>query len=143
MNMIRRLGVIGLIVLLLIWSVSSSVNAGWTNVFDFPRSHEATPVDEGPHFHRFLSMREWWYFNVHFDNPESELRNWSAMISFNYMSKSFDEPDILFITLYDDGNKTYGGMVNKERGVLVAKGLGVNVTFENSWARGLYPFWQL
>jgi hypothetical protein len=102
-----------------------------------------TPVDEGPHFHRILPMREWWYFNVVFDRSKSELRNWSAMISFNYMSKSFDNPDILFVTLYDDENNTFGGMINKERGALRATGAGVNVTFGDSWAKGSYPSWFL
>jgi hypothetical protein len=102
-----------------------------------------TPVDEGPHFNRILPMREWWYFNVVFDRSNSELRNWSAMISFNYMSKSFDKPDILFITLYDDQNNTYGGMINRERGALRAIGNGINITYEDSWARGSYPSWHL
>ena len=43
------------------------------------------PEDEGPHFHRLLSMREWWYYNVIFDKPDSELKNWSALISFNHV----------------------------------------------------------
>jgi predicted secreted hydrolase len=101
------------------------------------------PVDEGPHFHRFLPMREWWYFNVVFDKPDSQLQNWSAMISFNYMSKSFQEPDILFITLYDEKNRTFGGKIDRERGTLQAKGPGVNVRFEDSWVKGEYPTWVL
>jgi predicted secreted hydrolase len=108
-----------------------------------PKRHALEPEDEGPHFHRLLQMREWWYFNVIFDKPDSELKNWSAMISFNHQSKPFRKPDILFITLYDDTDKTYGGMINRERGALQATGPGVNVTFEDSWVKGRYPSWHL
>ena len=101
------------------------------------------PLDEGPHFHRLLPVREWWYFNVVFDKPDSGLRNWSVMVSFNYMSKSFDDPDILFVTLYDDRGRTYGGMSTRQRGVLQATGPGVDVKFENSWVKGVYPQWNL
>ncbi|MEF8847916.1 MAG: lipocalin-like domain-containing protein [Candidatus Thermoplasmatota archaeon] len=102
-----------------------------------------TPIDEGPHFKGMLSTREWWYFNVIFDQEESELQNWSAMISFNYMAKKFNQPDILFITLFDDKNKTYGGKISKPRGTLTAKNYGVKLTFENSTINGVYPSWKL
>jgi predicted secreted hydrolase len=86
-------------------------------------------------------MREWWYFNVHFDKTDSELRNWSAMVSFNHLCRSFEEPDMLFITLYDDKNHTYGGMLNREDGALIATGPGVHLKYETSWVEGSYPFW--
>ena len=120
-----------------------SLSTGYSQSLNYFNKTILTPIDEAPHFHRILPMREWWYFNVVFDRSDSELNNWSAMISFNYMSKSFDKPDILFITLYDDENNTYGGMINKERGALKATGAGVNVTFGDSWARGSYPSWAL
>jgi predicted secreted hydrolase len=115
---------------------------GNTNV-GVPKRNILEPEDEGPHFHRLLPMREWWYFNVIFNRNGTELRNWSAMVSFNHQSKPFIKPDILFVTIYDDKNKTYGGMINKERGTLKAEGPGVNVSFQNSWVRGRYPTWRL
>ena len=138
-----------IVILFLILATSPFTNAKFSGnlksnrILDHPNRKILKPEDEGPHFHRLLPMREWWYYNVVFDKSNSELRNWSAMISFNYMSKSFEEPDIMFITLYDEGNKTYGGMVERERGALQAKGPGVNITFENSWVKGEYPNWYL
>lgn len=112
-------------------------------VLDQTMRHTLQPEDEGPHFHRYLPVREWWYFNVVFDKPDSELQNWSAMISFNRLCKMFEQPDMLFITLYDDANKTYGGVTNGERGTLQAIGPGVNVSFEDSYAKGNYPLWYV
>jgi hypothetical protein len=110
-------------------------NRSPSNLFrlpNLPKRNMLKPGDEGPHFHRILPMREWWYYNVVFDKPDSELQNWSVTISFNHMYKSFEKPDIMFVTLFDNGNRTYGGMCNMERGVLQANGTGVNVTFENT-----------
>lgn len=101
------------------------------------------PGDEGAHFNRLLPIREWWYFNVIFDKTDSELLNWSAMISFNHGSYLLEKPDILFITLYDNENKSYGGMVNRKTDTLQATTYGVNITFEDSWVKGLYPNWHL
>ncbi|MBN2603511.1 MAG: hypothetical protein JXA91_05225 [Candidatus Thermoplasmatota archaeon] len=134
---------IPLAIILIIMNPFLGSSIGLTNSTNNSNKKILTPVDEGPHFHRVLPMREWWYFNVIFDRLDSELRNWSAMISFNYMSKSFDKPDILFVTLYDDENNTYGGMINKKRGALKATGIGLNVTFGDSWAKGSYPSWVL
>lgn len=109
----------------------------------FPYRNLLLPEDEGPHYNRLLPMREWWYYNVVFDKQNTDLNNWSAMISFNHLCKTFDKPDMLFVSLYDDNNNTYGGMINRENGVMKATGPGVNISYENSWVKGQYPFWHL
>jgi predicted secreted hydrolase len=88
-------------------------------------------------------MREWWYFNVIFDKEDSDLLNWSVMISFNHGSNSFEKPDILFVTLYDNKNSTYGGMISRDENTLKADKSGINITFEKSSVKGLYPEWKL
>ena len=113
------------------------------NPIYFPFRNILKPEDEGPHYPRYLPMREWWYFNVHFNEPDSELLNWSAMISFNHLTRSFNEPDMLFITLYDDKNQTYGGMINRKDGKLISTGPGVHIKYEKSWVDGCYPNWTL
>ena len=45
--------------------------------------HVLTVEDESVHL---LCRREWWYFNVFFDDPDSDLANWSMIISFNKMA---------------------------------------------------------
>lgn len=111
--------------------------------FNLPFKNDLKPGDEGAHFIRYIPVIEWWYFNVVFNKENSDLRDWSAMISFNHGSNTLEKPDILFITLYDDENKTYGGMINKDRNTLQAIRYGMNITFENSWVTGIYPQWYL
>ncbi|UCF12123.1 MAG: hypothetical protein JSW06_08785 [Thermoplasmatales archaeon] len=100
--------------------------------------------DESPHK---LSVREWWYFNVFFNEPESDLKDWSMIISFNKMAKldlRFIDRDNLFIILYDNVDESYHfGSIDKKRGTLEDKGPGVNIYFEKSWAKGQYPNWHV
>jgi len=82
--------------------------------------------------------QEWWYYNAFFNEPDSELRNWSLMISFNQMGVS----DMFFMTLYDD-NKSYGGSVVDVNGVIQSSSPGVNVEYITSYALGIYPIWHI
>ena len=140
---LRKLVFICLIIILILPSGIAIFQEKQIRTTEFPMKKYLHPNDEGSHFHRLLPMREWWYFNIIFDKPDTELRNWSAMISFNHMSKSFDKPDILFVTLYDDANNTYGGMINEQSGTLQSSSPGVNISFLQSWVHGIYPHWTL
>jgi predicted secreted hydrolase len=106
--------------------------------------HVLEPADEGAHK---LAKREWWYFNVFFDNPTSDLNGWSMIISFNKMAPRdlrFLKTDNLFIVLYDDKGTSYEfSVLNQRRGTLKAATPGVDVTFKESWAKGEYPSWQI
>ena len=106
--------------------------------------HVLLPSDEG--IHKF-SGREWWYFNVFFNDIYSDLYNYSLIVSFNHMKFNdirFLKPDNLFIFLYDPNGTNYNfATENKRRGTLVAKTPGVDVTFESSWAKGTYPSWHV
>jgi predicted secreted hydrolase len=106
--------------------------------------HVLESMDEGVHK---ISRREWWYFNVFFNSPASDLKNWSMIVSFNKMAPNdirFLKRDNLFIILYDDKGVSHNfNILNQRRGVLKATAPGVNVMFQNSWAKGEYPYWQV
>ncbi len=106
--------------------------------------HILLAEDEGVHKG---SRREWWYFNVYFNDPESDLQGYSLVVTFNQM-KFFDirflRPDNLFILLFDDTGKSYEfSTLNQRRGTLKATGPGVAVTFQNSWVKGVFPTWEI
>jgi hypothetical protein len=116
---------------------------GTNRIIDSGR-HILELADEGVHKG---SRREWWYFNVFFNDPDSDLQGHSMIISFNQM-KFYDvrflRPDNLFILLFDDSGMSYSfSTFNKRRGTLQATGPGVDVTFENSWIKGSYPSWRI
>lgn len=100
--------------------------------------------DESPHK---VSAREWWYFNIFFNDPESDLKDWSMIVTFNKMARfdiRFLNRDNLFIILYDDTGKSYKfNSLDKQRGTFKAEGPGVNLKFENSWVKGQYPNWHI
>jgi predicted secreted hydrolase len=107
--------------------------------------HVLQPADEGAH--RF-SGREWWYFNVFFNDPISDLQGSSMIISFNRMALAdirFLRRDNHFIVFYDNDTKTsYDfSLVSKRRGTLKASGPGVDVNFKNSYVTGTYPTWNV
>jgi predicted secreted hydrolase len=83
--------------------------------------------------------QEWWYYNAFFNEPDSELKNWSLMISFNQMGVA----DMYFMTLYDDDDGSYGGSAVHSSGKIQSSGPGVNVEYKNSYAKGVYPKWQV
>lgn len=99
------------------------------------------PNDEGSHKSKnnFLMTQEWWYFNAYFNEPDSELNNWSIMISFNQMGVA----DIYFMTLYDDENKSYGGSSPELSGTIQSGGPCVKVEYYNSYVLGCYPNWHI
>ncbi|MBN1861334.1 MAG: hypothetical protein JW840_07740 [Candidatus Thermoplasmatota archaeon] len=106
--------------------------------------HIILEEDEG--FHKG-SRREWWYYNVFFNHPDSDLQGYSLVVTFNQM-KFFDirflRPDNLFILLFDEAGTSYEfSTLNKRRGTLQATTPGVDVTFEDSWVKGLYPTWHV
>lgn len=105
----------------------------------FPYRQVLKPNDEGSHQSNRLMTQEWWYYNAFFNEPDSELRNWSLMISFNQMGIA----DMFFMTLYDDKNKSYGDSVIETSGVIQSGGPGVKVEYQKSYATGIYPNWHI
>ncbi len=118
--------------------------------------HILEPSDEGPHDEpRFpgpgiiqnLFKREWWYFNVFFNGPDSDFKDWSMIISFNKMAFNdlrFVKRDNMFIVLYDDKDTNYDFSIrDQRRGTMKYSGPGVDVSFENCWAKGVYPEWEV
>ena len=115
---------------------------------------DVSPEDEGVHFDQLRISREWWYFGAIFDDEESELKDWSVMVSFNHMARGdligTAKPDLLVVSLFGDNQEMFGGMINKKRylgilnqGTLIANSPGVKVEFEDSWAEGVYPDWHV
>jgi hypothetical protein len=115
---------------------------------------DVSPEDEGVHYDKIRICREWWYYSAVFDEEDSELKDWVVAISFNHMARSdllgTGKPDLLVVTLLGPNGETYGGMINKERGLgilkagtLIASSPGVKVEFEASWAEGAYPNWHV
>jgi hypothetical protein len=115
---------------------------------------EVSPDDEGVHYNKLRISREWWYFGAVFNNDESELKNWTVVISFNHMARGdllgTQKPDLLAVSLQSPEGDTYGGMINKKRylgiletGTLIANSPGLNLKFEGSWAEGEYPTWHV
>ena len=112
-----------------------------------------SPEDEGLHFDKIRICREWWYWSAIFDE-KSDLAGWSIVVSFNHMARSdllgTLKPDLLVVTLHGPNGEEYGGMTNKERGygiinqpTLEAKSPGVHVKYDDSWAEGRAPEWDI
>ena len=106
--------------------------------------HVLTVEDESVHQ---LSGREWWYFNVFFDESDSDLANWSMIVSFNKMKRNdirFLDRDNFFFILYDPDGAYYSfSSLDNPRGVFQIGTPGVDLSFENSWAQGEYPEWTV
>jgi predicted secreted hydrolase len=116
---------------------------GSTRTIDSGR-HILLPSDEGSHK---ISAREWWYFNVFFNDVYSDLYNYSLIVSFNHLQFNdirFLKPDNLYMFLYDPNGTNYNlATLDKRRGTLKSGTPGVNVQFESSWANGTYPNWHV
>jgi hypothetical protein len=97
------------------------------------------PYDEGAHEHETYMMREWWYFNVIFNHPESELKNWIIKCSIN----SVVDNDSIKFFLHDDKNHTYGSLYAKKKGATTASTPKVNARFGESYIKGMYPTWTV
>ena len=116
---------------------------------------DVSPQDEGVHFNKLGNIREWWYFTVVF-SEESQLPGWTATIGFCHLAwgdlRGTFKPDLLVVTLHSPDGKEYGGMINKQRkeilGVLGPPTLeantpGVDLKYEDSWAKGEAPHWHV
>ena len=121
-------------------------------VLDFMRT--VSPEDEGVHFNKVRISREWWYWSAILDGEGSDLKGWSVAVSFNHMARvdlfGTLKPDLLVVTLNGPNGEEYGGMINKKRGfgiinqpTLKAKSPGVDITYDNSWAKGEAPKWHV
>ena len=95
--------------------------------------------DEGSHYKDNCTHQEWWYFIAFFNQEDSELKNWSMMVSFNQMGIM----DMLFCTIYEEKDNHYGGVRNEWKGAMNATSQNVNVTFGNSTVTGKYPEWKV
>ena len=63
-----------------------------------------------------------------FKKEDSELKNWSMMVSFNQMGVI----DILFCAIFNENEKSYGGITTRWKGAMNASKPNVDVTFLNS-----------
>jgi len=95
--------------------------------------------DEGSHYKENSTHQEWWYYIAFFNHEDSELKNWSMMVSFNQMGVL----DVLFCTVFDDNNNSYGGLEAELKGVMKADGPNVNVEFNGSTVVGSYPNYEI
>lgn len=108
--------------------------------FPFYSKYNLKEYDEGPHKNNFFKKQEWWYYNFILNDPESELKNWSAVISF----ATFPHTDNFRLILHDNNKqKTYGDSYLKPVGTCKSKGPAVNVSMECSYAIGRYPKWHV
>jgi hypothetical protein len=115
-----------------------------------------TPEDEGFHYDKILVGREWWTYTAVLSD-ECDLPGYTVTISFNRMALGdiFGtlKPDLMVVTINGPEGKSYGGIINKPRGIgglgilkkgtLQASSPGVDVTFGNSYAQGFSPSWYV
>jgi len=109
------------------------------NVSIFSQKNSLKGNDEGPHQNMFFEMKEWWYYNVFFNNRSSELQNWFLLFSL----RLYPEVCGFKLELFDDRNKSYGGDKYLHIDDIQVHGPGVNVFFNNSFMVGKYPFWHI
>jgi predicted secreted hydrolase len=107
--------------------------------FPFYSKYTLKENDEGQHHNSFFKLQEWWYYNVLFNNSESELKNWTVAISFC----TFSHTDSIKLVLHDDKQKSYGDIYLKPVGTCKTKRSGVNVNLNSSYAIGQYPKWHV
>lgn len=125
--------------------INAQTNSNYPNFTNLPTS----PIlpfrqiigsnDEGSHYKNNTYHQEWWYYIAIFNKEDSELKNWSMMVSFNQMGII----DVLFCAIFEESNINYGGVTNRWKGTMQASGPGVNVIFENSSILGRYPNWHI
>lgn len=95
--------------------------------------------DERPHINEIYTMREWWYYNAFFNHQESELKNWSIILSIsNFPNFSFTK-----ILLYDNKNNNYGDAYFKLKEETKIIESNVNVNCDKSFIKGVYPKWNV
>ena len=137
------------------WKFSAIENLPYSIVTS--NNRDVSPQDEGAHFNKITNTREWWYYTVVFDE-DGKLPGWTATIGFCHMAwgdlRLTLKPDILIVTLHGPDGQEYGGMINKKRGGILGLGIlgtsgldastpGVDLKFEDSWAKGEAPIWHV
>jgi len=95
--------------------------------------------DEGAHHNDKYITQEWWYYNIIFNDPDSDLKDWSATVSFSV----FPTVHGLKLALHDNKNNTYGSLYTYPRNNDETIGPNVNISFNNSYAKGRYPEWNV
>lgn len=96
--------------------------------------------DEGLHQNNVVNIQEWWYYNIYFNDEESELNDWWFVISFLVVPKICS----LKLELYDTENNSYGGINVKQRSFFKYNDPVLNVSIDNnSYVIGRYPNWQI
>ena len=95
--------------------------------------------DEGAHHNDVFKHQEWWYYNVLFNDPKSELKNWSVAISL----ATFPHVDSVKFIIHDDKDGNYGNIYLKPKGTCKASNSDVDVKIDSSYAIGKYPKWHV
>lgn len=110
-----------------------------TKTFPFYSKYSLKENDEGIHKNNLFALQEWWYYNVLFNDPKSELKDWSLAISL----ATFSHTDALKLVLHDDKEKSYGDIYLKPIGTFKTEGHGVNIKLDSSYVKGQYPSWHV
>ena len=80
---------------------------------------DVSPDDEGVHYDKIRTAREWWYFSAIFNENNSDLKNWTVAVSFNHMAQGdllgTLKPDLHVVVLNGNNGESFGGMINKKR----------------------------
>jgi len=105
----------------------------------FYSRHLIKEHDEGLHYNSLFKHQEWWYYTVLFNNPKSELKNWSVAVSFS----KFPHTDAIKFIVHEDTKKNYGNIYLKPAGTCKASNSNVDIKIGNSYAKGKYPQWQI
>jgi hypothetical protein len=95
--------------------------------------------DEGQHKNEMFKMREWWYYNAYFNHPESELKNWSIILTIIVYPRF----SVKMMVLFDDKNNNYGGLNGKPIEEIQINESGINVNCGKSFIKGKYPKWNI
>ena len=95
--------------------------------------------DEGGHAHDEYKIREWWYYNIVCNHPESDLKNWMIKCSIN----STVDVDSIKLIVHDEKKTTFGSLYERPKGIVISKTNGVDVSFDKSHIKGMYPNWTV
>ena len=119
--------------------MEASVNKESTKKFPFYSKYTLKENDEGNHFNSYFPLQEWWYYNVLFNDKNSDLKDWSLTISIG----TFPHTDSLKLVLHDDKEKSYGNIYLKPIGTFKSEGKAVNIKLDSTYAKGQYPNWHV
>ena len=149
-GLFRKVLEIGVIVLFIGVSVLRYISGIFNKIKNLSNYFRKSPLlsnryilgenDEGLHENNKFYMQEWWYFNVHFDNETSELKNWSVLTSFTKCKNKIS----LKLGLHENVNKSYNTLNIKSKNSFQYFGPAVNLSFnKSSYAIGKYPNWHI